>query len=154
MWTDPSISQQKPLTTIPPDLNLEKDEVIISVGLKLSPPGLQFKTPVEVTVSHSAIFTNHRQGRNCAIHPKELVRSSYNHRSHIFHLKPFYFRSINFPLFVRLMFLNSLLEPFSRCDSAESPCLPRRTHHNYVRDLHTKLILPYYSWYHMTSLQC
>ncbi|XP_030842649.1 uncharacterized protein LOC100892214 [Strongylocentrotus purpuratus] len=46
------------LTTIPPDLNLEKDEVIISVGLKLSPPGLQFKTPVEVTVSHSAIFTN------------------------------------------------------------------------------------------------
>ncbi|XP_030843245.1 ankyrin-1-like [Strongylocentrotus purpuratus] len=46
------------LTTIPPDLNLDKDEVIISVGLKLSPPGLQFKTPVEVTVSHSAIFTN------------------------------------------------------------------------------------------------
>ena len=46
------------LTTIPPDLNLEKDEVIISVGLKLSPPGLQFQTPVEVTVSHSAIFTN------------------------------------------------------------------------------------------------
>ncbi|XP_030843260.1 ankyrin repeat domain-containing protein 50-like [Strongylocentrotus purpuratus] len=46
------------LTTIPPDLKLEKDEVIISVGLKLSPPGLQFKTPVEVTVSHSAIFTN------------------------------------------------------------------------------------------------
>eukprot|EP00057_Strongylocentrotus_purpuratus_P011789 XP_011666263.1 PREDICTED: ankyrin-1-like [Strongylocentrotus purpuratus] len=46
------------LTTIPPDLKLDKDEVIISVGLKLSPPGLQFKTPVEVTVSHSAIFTN------------------------------------------------------------------------------------------------
>eukprot|EP00057_Strongylocentrotus_purpuratus_P009286 XP_011663760.1 PREDICTED: uncharacterized protein LOC105438091 [Strongylocentrotus purpuratus] len=46
------------LTTIPPDLKLEKDEVIISVGLKLSPPGLQFKTPVEVTVSHSAIFSN------------------------------------------------------------------------------------------------
>ncbi|XP_030843230.1 serine/threonine-protein kinase TNNI3K-like [Strongylocentrotus purpuratus] len=46
------------LTTVPHDLNLEKDEVIISVGLKLSPPGLQFKTPVEVTVSHSAIFTN------------------------------------------------------------------------------------------------
>ncbi|XP_030843238.1 ankyrin-1-like [Strongylocentrotus purpuratus] len=46
------------LTTIPPDLKLDKDEVSISVGLKLSPPGLQFKTPVEVTVSHSAIFTN------------------------------------------------------------------------------------------------
>eukprot|EP00057_Strongylocentrotus_purpuratus_P011788 XP_011666262.1 PREDICTED: ankyrin-1-like [Strongylocentrotus purpuratus] len=46
------------LTTVPHDLNLEKDEVIISVGLKLSPPGLQFKTPVEVTVLHSAIFTN------------------------------------------------------------------------------------------------
>eukprot|EP00057_Strongylocentrotus_purpuratus_P009287 XP_011663761.1 PREDICTED: ankycorbin-like [Strongylocentrotus purpuratus] len=46
------------LTTIPHDLKLEKDEVIISVGLKLSPPGLQFKTPVEVTVSHSAIFSN------------------------------------------------------------------------------------------------
>ncbi|XP_030843247.1 ankyrin repeat and EF-hand domain-containing protein 1-like [Strongylocentrotus purpuratus] len=46
------------LTTIPPDLKLEKDEVIISVGLKLSPPGLQFNTPVEVTISHSAIFTN------------------------------------------------------------------------------------------------
>ncbi|XP_030843240.1 ankyrin-1-like [Strongylocentrotus purpuratus] len=46
------------LTTIPSDLKLDKDEVIISVGLKLSPPGLQFKTPVEVTVSHSAIFTN------------------------------------------------------------------------------------------------
>ena len=46
------------LPSIPPDLNLEKDEVVISVGLKLSPPGLQFKTPVEVTVSHSAIFSN------------------------------------------------------------------------------------------------
>ncbi|XP_030843235.1 uncharacterized protein LOC105442884 [Strongylocentrotus purpuratus] len=46
------------LTTVPHDLNLEKDEVIISVGLKLSPPGLQFKTPVEVRVSHSAIFSN------------------------------------------------------------------------------------------------
>ena len=46
------------METVPSDLLLEKKEVIIAVGLKCVPSGLQSDTPVKITLPHSAIFTN------------------------------------------------------------------------------------------------
>ena len=55
-----SVSQDitvEAITEVPLEMALPEDEAIISVGLRFSPSGLRFNTPVKVTLPHCAIFS-------------------------------------------------------------------------------------------------
>ena len=57
-WKSDSMDEisVQPLTRTPHDLKIEEDEVIIAVGLKFSPSGLKFNSPVKITLPHCAVL--------------------------------------------------------------------------------------------------